>query len=148
MKRILDGGEVAWEDGQRIPVQLVPIECVPGNDPEPQDDSADEIRGEVLESVRALLIYLSESRRPEVLLDALAVITGLILSSPNEATALLARKHGISYEEFQAIMAEVSRKLNLSGQSIISQPGRAELAGCSNVPPCPPRAATINPMTC
>ena len=147
MRRILNDGE-GWEGGQRIPIEHLPIEYVTGIDPQRQDAIADEMRGEVLETLCSLLIYLSQSPRPTLLLDALAVVTGLILTDAQTAKVALARKHGLTCQEFEAVIAEASRKLNLPSQSAISPLGRAQMAGCSIVPPCPQKPATMNPVTC
>jgi hypothetical protein len=152
MKRISDSGEMAWESGHRVPVQMIPVECVPGNAPELGDDSANEMRGDVLETLCSLLVYLSVSPRPAVLLDALAVVTGLILTDAQTAKVALARKHGLSFEEFGSIILDVSQRLNLnavcSTQSGIGQtkpPGRAQVTGCSNVPTKPTKHPISHP---
>ena len=116
--------------------------------PETQNESANEMRGDVLETVCSLLVYLSQSPRPTLLLDALSVLTGLILTDRQTAVASLSRKHGVTCHEFEDSMAEISRKLNLPSQSAISPLGRAQMAGCSIVPPCPQKPATMNPVTC
>ncbi len=145
MKQIAGSGEMAWEAGHRVPIQMIPVECVPGNAPELEDDSANEMRGDVLETVRSLLVYLSQSPRPTLLLDALSVLTGLILTDRQTAVASLSRKHGVTCHEFEDSMAEISRKLNLPSQSAISPPGRAQVTGCSNVPTKPTKHPISHP---
>jgi len=103
----VDGGDIAWEGGQRVPVQLVPVECIPGNEVDPEDQS----RAEVLDTVLWTMSYLARFKRPALGLDVLAVVTGLIIFNPDHAIPAIAKKHHIRLEVFERLVSRARRQI-------------------------------------
>ena len=137
----------------RVPIQMIPVECVPGNAPELGDDSANEMRGDVLETVCSLLVYLSVSPRPAVLLDALAVVTGLILTDAQTAKLPLSQK---ARTQFRGIREQHCGRLATpkfecrcstqsgTGQTQVARP--RTIAILPGMQPTRTKPATVNPV--
>jgi hypothetical protein len=88
---------------------MIPVECIPGNEPEPEDQSREDTRAEVLDSLLWAIQYVARFKRPGIALDVLAVATGLIFN-PDEASIAIAAKWNISPRAFTRLVSRAQRQ--------------------------------------
>jgi hypothetical protein len=93
-------------------VQLIPIECIPGNEPEPEDKSGEHFRAEVLDAVVWTICWIAKFKRPAIALDVLAVATGLVFN-PEQSSPAIAAKHRISPGAFTRLVSRAQKRLQI-----------------------------------
>ena len=111
MHRILNVGDVAYENQQLIPVEVVQLSYDP-HESENEETSRDARKAEVLEAVVWVICWIARFKRPAIALDVLAVATGLIFN-PEQSSPAIAAKHHISPRAFERLVVRAKKKLRI-----------------------------------
>jgi hypothetical protein len=130
----LNVGDVAYENQQLIPVEVVELSYDPQ---ESENEERDARKAEVLEAVVWVICWIARFKRPAIALDVLSVATGLIFN-PEQSSPAIAAKHHISLRAFTRLVVIAKKKLR--------PPRRPQVAGSYIIPAYRPKPATVNPV--